>query len=511
VTVGVPGRAPGNDSAERTVGHRMRWPLRQWQREQPPDAGSPGPGGEPRATPGWSRARIAALVVVLCGLAWSSLWRHAVPTVATDEPTYVKAGWQYVHGTFGLNLEHPPLAKYLFGIAQLIFGQGVPSARIAAGLCSMLTGVFIMLLARGIAGFWAGIVAAAMWIALPLPSGFMSGALTFRLDRFAMLDGVMLTFATAALYVGWLWLRSGRWVFAVAAGGVLGLAAAAKLPALAMLPVIVVAGLVSLRSWRALWQGIALSGTAAVAFAATYLPFGRSAPHALRYMWQFQSEHDQDGHAIYIFGHVYTHAPWWTIVGYQWVANGPVVNIALLLACLAAVVLRRDKGVAYLVAAGLVTVVGFMLSAVVLPHYVYAYEPALLTLAAVGIAELWRRRITAVVSVALAAALAVPGAIWIGHLATLKPTDYAELPRLLRGSDHPVIVLMGAGSTLLHHFPAARVVYAYPQDATPVAAVVLDPAYTVRFGDANLADAARRHGMRQTTAGRLRVWLPPAA
>ena len=73
------------------------------------------------------------------------LWRLDVPTPHYDEPLYVAVGRRYLDGDLNHTLEHPPVATYAFGVAQLLFGDGIPSARLASfvvilGSCPLLDG-----------------------------------------------------------------------------------------------------------------------------------------------------------------------------------------------------------------------------------------------------------------------------------------------------------------------------------------------------------------------------------
>ncbi len=60
--------------------------------------------------------------VVLAAL-FVAYWHVGRQRTDVDEDVYVRAGWQYVHGVFTLNLEHPPTAKFLFGLAELVVGS----------------------------------------------------------------------------------------------------------------------------------------------------------------------------------------------------------------------------------------------------------------------------------------------------------------------------------------------------------------------------------------------------
>ena len=77
------------------------------------------------------------------------------------------AGWDYVHGDFTQNLEHPPTAKYLYGLAQLVFGQGILGPRLVVSLMAFAAGIILLLWLRTEVGWWAGLAAAGVWWITP--------------------------------------------------------------------------------------------------------------------------------------------------------------------------------------------------------------------------------------------------------------------------------------------------------------------------------------------------------
>ena len=66
----------------------------------------------------------------------------AAPAVESRSPTFD-------------NFEHPPLAKYLFGLAQLVVGHSdITADRVVAAICTLLTAVvagWLMSLVAGLA------------------------------------------------------------------------------------------------------------------------------------------------------------------------------------------------------------------------------------------------------------------------------------------------------------------------------------------------------------------------
>ncbi len=119
----------------------------------------------PRVTLTTSRpVRLGALVVLAVWALHQTFWNLLGHNVHGDESVYVRAGWAYLHGDFSANREHPPTAKYLFGAAQVLFGQGVLGPRIVVGVLVVAVGVTLFWWLRREVGFWTGVLVAAMWL-----------------------------------------------------------------------------------------------------------------------------------------------------------------------------------------------------------------------------------------------------------------------------------------------------------------------------------------------------------
>ena len=98
---------------------------------------------------------------------YQCLWNPAGQNIAGDEYIYAKAGWLYVHGDFAHNWEHPPTAKYIFGIAQVVVGHGTIGPRLVVGVMVLAGGVILLLWLRVAVGWWVGLTAAALWWITP--------------------------------------------------------------------------------------------------------------------------------------------------------------------------------------------------------------------------------------------------------------------------------------------------------------------------------------------------------
>ncbi|MBA8949384.1 ArnT family glycosyltransferase [Actinomadura namibiensis] len=458
------------------------------------------------------RAFPAALVAVSLWAAVQNLANLAVPRHLVDELVYVTAGWRYLHGQqlplgpaaeFTVdNFEHPPLVKYLFGIAQVIAGHpSLTAARLVAAACTLATGVVLGCWIGRVAGRWTGLLAGALITLVPthIPG------VEYRFGRYAMLDPVAELFAVGAVAAGWFWFqRRGRagWRWAASAGVLAGLAAGAKANGFLGLVGPVLLGLVLvLRERRELIdrlaQTVAAGALSALTFVALYLPLGNPLPR-IRFLLEYQLKHVEDGHLIGFAGRVTAHPPWWANLWFAGHGLGSVVVGVLVIGWVAALVLRRDRLVGWC-AAALVAPVLFhcFLARVVLGFYWAMWLPAAIAAAALGLAALARRSRAAPRGVRSGAAALLIGALtWTAGLAAAdtwrtlhaRPVGTAHLPKVmalhhLRGEvlagglynwEFTGVPLPGA---VLYQVPADlsrvdTVVIGRPRCRTPVAADV---------------------------------------
>lgn len=318
----------------------------------------------------------AALVVVLWGL-YVCFWNLGKENVGGDEATYVRAGWAYVHGNVTPNREHPPTAKYLFGIAQLIGGEGALAARVLVGLLVLGVAVAMFLLLARELGRLAACVAGALWLLTPRAIEGIT-----RLDRVALLEPVMAAFAVLALLCMWCYSRRGAWWLLVLSGALMAASVTSKVTSVVLLPVVLATPLILGRARH--WIRIVAVWIASFCFvaAALYLPMGLS---AVTFMVQFQTDHARDGHLVEVAGQVYRFPPWWAELWFLYVGVG-VISVALLvLGCLATVFTRSWRLLACLGAAFCTLFLFFaLLSSVTLPHYYYVLMPFLILLGALG-------------------------------------------------------------------------------------------------------------------------------
>lgn len=414
-----------------------------------------------------TRARPTIRVVALAAIALAGLfvayWHIGRQSPYVDEFTYTRAGWAYVHGVLTDNLQHPPTAKYLFGLAQLVVGEGVLGPRLVAATASFGTGVVLFAWLRRPVGHWGALLAAGLWWLTPRGDSptwtDVASGTAARIDRLALLEPVMTFFAVAALAAAWQWAARPRraadrttawdgWWWMALAGALLALSVTSKVST-AVLVLAVVAVPLLFRRWSGLLTGgVAAAGAFAVVFVAAYVPVGGT--RAIAYMLAFQGEHDTKGHEISVLGKTYMLAPWWTnfvrvVEGVGW----PAV-VVLLVGIVAAFVVRPDRLVALLGIALGILVVFYATANVALPHYYQAWMPWAVALAAVGYARLARSRppVTTVVALVLVAVTIVPAAVVVRTVAETRTTGYARLDAALdaHGVPRTVKVLVSGAS-----------------------------------------------------------------
>lgn len=384
-------------------------------RQEKPEATSPSPA--PSASPyqhfrlRGRRLHPSTLAFLLCSAiaaaaaVFQNFYRLSRAPIQVDEALYANVAWRYLHwnalpaaqrSSALNNFEHPPLAKVLFGVAELVRGQpGINAARAVGAACTVGTALILCLWLGAAVNRWAGLLAGSTLALIPMS---VAPQVT-RFGRTAMLDPVAEFFMVGSLALGWYWFRhSGwrAWALAIAAGVSTGLASASKANGFLGLVAPVGIGLVwSLRPLTALpvrlLQTLGAVVAAAGVFVCCYLPFGDPAGR-IGYLYHFQSRHSRNGHLIGFDGQLSTHPPWWTNLWFAGHGVGPILSWTIPLAMLAAVALRRDRLVAWLVAA-LVAPLAFhcWLAGVVLPFYWTLWTPAAVALSALGCWELARR------------------------------------------------------------------------------------------------------------------------
>lgn len=467
--------------------------------------------------PTW--AFVALSVFVAAWAVFQNFFRIGVAPILADEPTYVESGWQYVHGTVHPptvsgsslvsvpgNFEHPPLTKYLFGLAQLLDGHAdsLTASRCVSSLATLLAGLIVAVWIGREAGRWAGLVAGGLLTLLPEAASGSFG----RFDRFAMLDPVASMFMVLSVVLAWEWARrTGRaaWTFAALTGVAVGLAAGSKENGFlgAIGPVVVTVLLAAVTRPRdrrtiltRLYQALAAMLISGLVFIVLYLPLGNPIT-AIKYLVDFQTAQSADGHLIGFAGQVTSMPPWWANLWFAGHNYGSLLTGFLVAAAVLAVVLRRDLLVGWCAAALAVPFVFHCFIAnVALGYYWVMWTPMFLTLAGIGAAEVVKliARATRGISVSLvapvavlasAAVLAIPVGESISESATvadIQPNGVQVLPQLMK--EHHLtgaIVSTGIGSWAYSYYvPSAKI---YTTATSPVPDTSLIVISTVQCRD----------------------------
>lgn len=414
-----------------------------------------------------------------------NLYRLGSAEILADEPTYVKSAWAYVHGKAAQppavsrvggqlvavpgNFEHPPLAKLLFGLAQIVMGSpdGLTAARFVSGACTLLAGLVAFVWISRSTGRWTGLLAAAFLTVLPQTASGSDG----RFDRFAMLDPTASFFMVLSVALAWEWARrDGRagWLFAELTGIAIGCASGAKENGfLGAVGPVALTVLFAVRDKRVPLirgaQSVAAICTSVVVFASLYLPLGNPIV-CIRYLIGFQSDHAGQGHLIGYAGHVSMMAPWWVNFWFLGHGYGPWLTFVLAAGAMSAVAIRRDRLVSWCVA-GLAAPVLFhcFMVNVALGYYWVMWTPLFLVLAALGIAAVAEKVAPRFTMFVAMAALACPLVASVGesvNVATMRPRGVAVLGSLMtnNGLSGPIVVAGLPSWALEYYLPTTPLI-----------------------------------------------------
>jgi 4-amino-4-deoxy-L-arabinose transferase-like glycosyltransferase len=456
----------------------------------------------------WAAAGIAGIAV------FTTVWRLTVASWHVDEVLFAATGRSMLAGDFSRLWQHPPLAMFLYGVGQELPGGELLGVRLVAAAFGMATGALVYILGRRIAGQGAALIAAGLWAVLPhVTHPLGADVLVPRLDRYGLLDVVAAGFMAGALVTGWQWVTKATPGSRRATGVLVGLATAAKLTGVLVLP-----GIAALVLWyrgrRGLGEIVRTALLAAAVFALCYTPFGTTAPDAIGRMVRFQSEHLERGHSVVINGVVRQYAPWWAQFDFMWQGDGPLVVIPLVLAALAAVVLVRRPAVVYVAAAVVVPLVVMASSRVSLPHYRYVWLAPFLLLAALGFDRAlssggWLR----IAAIVLAVPLVAAGVATTWRVATLQPSDYRRAADMIReaGFEDGRYLAHGSLPIFRGELPDTDRVRLPEVADQPPDVVIVDRMYERRHPRPEVRDVARRLGLERVRVDRLDVFLPPGA
>jgi 4-amino-4-deoxy-L-arabinose transferase-like glycosyltransferase len=429
---------------------------------EPPDPRSARVDAEgPVTSRAAARARAAGTHVgfaITCGLVaaaatFQNCYRLSRAPALIDEQLYVEAGWRYLHWSrlpaqeataAAANFEHPPLAKLLFGVAEVVVGHpSLTAARAVAAISTLATALVLGLWLARATNRWVGLLAGGLLSLIPMT---VLPDLT-RFGRSAMLDPVAELFMVGSIALGWHWFgQAGRraWVLAVMTGASAGLASASKENGFLGLVVPVVLGLVwhhrhdhLVHRLAQVLAGVLAAGTA---FLCCYLPFDQPIGR-IAYLLSYQWHHSRQGHLVGLAGQVTDHPPWWANFWFAGQGVGPILRWALPLTAVAAIVLRRDRLVWWLLAAlAGPFIFHALVSGVVLPFYWNLWMPAVIALSAIALGEMVRAarqvrvagaRLAIWSSAALAlAALLLPTLVETDRVAHLQLEGASTVPAL---------------------------------------------------------------------------------
>ncbi|WP_421792889.1 ArnT family glycosyltransferase [Hyphobacterium sp.] len=171
--------------------------------------------GESRAPLYWGAMAILAIALLrILGLAANQLQLYP------DEAQYWVWSWTIEWGYFS----KPPLIAWVIGLSTSILGDTDFAIRLPSLLFHTMGAVFLMLIAHRVAGGWAGLFAALVYLTMP---GVGIGAMVISTDS------LLLPLWAGALYC-LIRLRDGEggWVSAAGLGLFLGLAFLAKYAAI---------------------------------------------------------------------------------------------------------------------------------------------------------------------------------------------------------------------------------------------------------------------------------------
>jgi 4-amino-4-deoxy-L-arabinose transferase-like glycosyltransferase len=380
---------------------------------------------------------MSVLAVFAVGV-WLSVWNIQGANESVDEGIYAQSGWEYLHGNFTANLEHPPTAKYLYGFAQMLGGQGLHSARLLAATMAVGVGVVIWLWLRPEVGWLSALMPVAVWFLVPRT--LLNW--TDRVDRYVMLEPVMAFFGVVAFAAAWAWFRTRSTWWAAASGVAFGLAVTSKLTAVAMLP-----ALLTLACVGALRAAVWFSASMVATIIAVYAPAG---PSAIRYMVEFQSEHNDSGHLVAVGSYIGEYPPWWANLWYMVTAIGIPGMVVLVAGSVSAFLLFQPRRLVALLGAAIVgpLVLHLLVMNVALSQYWYAWLWPTATLSGLGVVVLLQHpgRLRWV-GAALIVTLAVAGGQSVLQVAGQRPSGMALVDQARLddpGMDRVILVSGGA-------------------------------------------------------------------
>jgi hypothetical protein len=368
------------------------------------------------------RLALAAVGLLWCAFVALSVWSISTTSLTFDEPSYIEAGAQHLHGNFAANQEHPPLGKVLIALPVVLL-QSVGVLRTQASGVALAPWFRVTSLLAGLAtvvlcGWWAWRV----W-ATPLAAVLSTGLAAFDPNLIAnasvaTLDSFLTFFMTLTLYLLWDLRQRQRGLLAVAGAGVaLGCALATKAPAIVLLPFVLLFLLP--KSWPGRSERAAvarqvltrLALVLGVAVVTTLTCYGFTSPGAFLRSATWQLAHTSRGHEAFFMGE-YSSRGWLLYYPAAMLFKTPVPTLIMIAIGIVGVIRSTDwRAAAALVVFPLlfITITALSYVNIGLRYVLPAYPPLIVAAGALG-STWWPRRFRAA-PVAMVAATAISVAL----------------------------------------------------------------------------------------------------
>ena len=165
--------------------------------------------------------------------------------ITLDEPFYVKGGIDYIGAVKNLsffgsawdfNTEHPPVSKYVYGVALYIFNNGIYDynafliSKTMSIICGAVTCIFIYLIGRRFFNEYVGLLAALILAFTPMMIAH---------NQLSNIDSPVTMMITATMFVYMNAVRSESFRLYLLSALMLGLSIATKYNTLLMIPVMI--------------------------------------------------------------------------------------------------------------------------------------------------------------------------------------------------------------------------------------------------------------------------------
>ena len=190
----------------------------------------------------WISIVVALIFIVAFGIRYIS---YQDVGITLDEPFYVKGGLYYVQAAanmsffsqnWSFNYEHPPVSKYIYGVAEYLFnggkydGNAFLIAKTMSIICGAITCVLIYLTGRRFFNEYVGILAALILAFTPMMIAH---------NQLSNIDSPVTMMLTATMYVYLRAMRAESFKLYLASAVLLGLSLGTKYNSLLIIPVMI--------------------------------------------------------------------------------------------------------------------------------------------------------------------------------------------------------------------------------------------------------------------------------